>query len=523
MASHIGIDFGTTNSAVCIWGLSGPSILSLRGQRITPSLWYRNGAMLETGLAATKHLHVHPERTVRSIKRIIGRKYTDQIIAQQQASVGYQIVPHKLVDAEPWAGVLLPDETTPTLPTLIAADILRPMLAEALRAVRDFTGVTVTFPAHFSDLQRQSIIDAVELCGIDRKIINTVSEPTAAALAYSASGIRGLVCVFDLGGGTFDTSLVRIDDEGAECVGVGGDQFLGGDDFDVILASMIARKACPDDHDPDAFYAKIMANPLGKHRLLLEAEEVKRILSDADAAEAELPSILYENSRPIHIRCEITRDEYEAAIAPLIERTLNAISTVITQSGIDKSEIDGLIFVGGMTRTPCIREAVEQYLGLDAIVGVNPDEAVAIGAYIYASNRKFVADIMPHAIGIIDDAGAEHTLIVEQTSIPTTVEVLAGLRDGQTDCRVQVFQSDGVLGSLICRDMDPGLPVRIELTVTASGEIGIAARQRNGVPFAKTLRARTGLSATQIKQMTKQEQTVSEPEEIVEVHDVIPE
>lgn len=413
MGKIVGIDLGTTNSVVASMNGGTPEIIvNSEGHRLTPSVvaYLPNGEIL-VGEPAKRQISVNPDNTIISSKRFMGRRFAE--VAEECSRVNYNVVegPNGYARFEIFDALVSPEE--------VAALILKKLIHDASTALGEtVTEAVITVPAYFNDAQRQATKQAGEIAGID--VLRILNEPTAASLAYGLNR-RSVsnVLVFDLGGGTFDVSLIDVTDDLCEVRATSGDTHLGGDDFDSLLGdwamSRIDRKLAE----------KIIENPGTVYRVREAVEQAKCALSTVEEYSIDLPFLVHDESAPQHFQVKITRPQLEAAIAPLIDRCKEPIQRALQNAGIAASELSSVILVGGSTRIPKVREAVKELTGgLEPQHSVNPDEAVALGAAVQAGilrgdvNDLLLLDVTPFSLGILLD-GDEMSVVIEQnTAIP---------------------------------------------------------------------------------------------------------
>src|SRR5690625_3191223 len=445
MAKIIGIDLGTTNSCVAVLDGGKPRIIeNAEGTRTTPSVvaYMADGEIL-VGAPAKRQAVTNPENTLTAVKRLIGRKFTEKAVQEDIDLMSYKILAADNGDA--WVEA----QGKQLAPPQVSAEVLRKMKSTA----EDFLGeevteAVITVPAYFNDSQRQATKDAGRIAGLEvRRIIN---EPTAAALAFgmdkAEKGDRK-IAVYDLGGGTFDVSIIEIADidgeKQFEVLSTNGDTFLGGEDFDQALIEYIIeefRKESGSD---------LSADVLALQRLREAAEKAKIELSSTQQTEINLPYITADASGPKHLNLKVTRAKLEALVETLIDRTLEPCRTAITDAGIKVSEIDDVILVGGMSRMPMVQEKVKDFFGTEPRKDVNPDEAVAAGAAIQGSvlagDRQDVLllDVTPLSLGIETLGGVMTKMIQKNTTIPTRyAQVFSTADDNQPAVTIKVFQGE---------------------------------------------------------------------------------
>jgi len=486
MSKVIGIDLGTTNSCVAIMEGSEPRVVeNSEGGRTTPSIvaFAEDGERL-VGQSAKRQGVTNPENTIFAIKRLIGRAYKDPMTQKDIKMVPYSITEHDNSDA--W--VTARGESYS--PSQISAFILQKMR----ETVESHLGETVeqaviTVPAYFNDSQRQATKDAGQIAGLE--VLRIINEPTAAALAYGLDRKEnGTIAVFDLGGGTFDVSILEIGDGVFEVKSTNGDTFLGGEDFDIRLLSYLADEFQKENG------IDLREDKLALQRLKEAAEKAKIELSSAVQTEINLPFITADSSGPKHLTMKVTRAKLEAIVEDLINRTIDPCKAALKDAGLSAGEIDEVILVGGMTRMPKVIETVKNFFGREPNKGVNPDEVVAIGAAIQAGVLQgdvkdvLLLDVTPLSLGIETLGGVFTRLIDRNTTIPTKKsQVFSTAEDSQSAVTIRVFQGERemaadnkILGQFDLVGLPPaprGLPqIEVTFDIDANGIVNVSAKDK---------------------------------------------
>ncbi|NKB35241.1 MAG: molecular chaperone DnaK [Pseudomonadales bacterium] len=517
MGKIIGIDLGTTNSCVAVMdGGEAKVIENAEGDRTTPSIiaYSKEGETL-VGQPAKRQAVTNPDNTLFAIKRLIGRQFDDDVVQKDIKMVPYKII--KADNGDAWVEV----NDDKMSPPQISAQVLMKMKKTA----EDFLGedikeAVVTVPAYFNDSQRQATKDAGKIAGLDVKRI--INEPTAAALAYGMDKKAGdsTVAVYDLGGGTFDISVIEIAETDGEhtfeVLSTNGDTFLGGEDFDLRLIDYLAeefkKESGMDLHN----------DPLALQRLKEAAEKAKIELSSAQQTEVNLPYITADASGPKHLVQKLTRAKFESLVEDLVERTLEPVKIAIKDADLDVTKIDDVILVGGQTRMPLVQQKVTDFFGKESRKDVNPDEAVAVGAAIQAAvlsgevNDVLLLDVTPLSLGIETLGGVASNLIDKNTTIPTKkTQVFSTADDNQTAVTIHVVQgerkqaaSNKSLGRFDLSDIPPsprGMPqIEVAFDLDANGILNVSAKDKaTGKEQSIVIKASSGLSDEEIDQMVK--------------------
>ncbi len=534
MAKIIGIDLGTTNSCVAIMERGGkPRVIeNSEGGRTTPSIVaYTKDDEILVGQSAKRQAVTNPDNTLFAIKRLIGRKFTDDEVKRDMKMVPYKIV--KADNGDAW--VLVKDKKL--APPQISAEILRKMKKTA----EDYLGeevkeAVITVPAYFNDSQRQATKDAGKIAGLEVKRI--INEPTAASLAYGLDKKKGdqKIAVYDLGGGTFDISIIEIADvEGEhqfEVLATNGDTFLGGEDFDLKLINYLV-----DEFKKDSGI-DLKSDPLALQRLKEAAEKAKIELSTSQQTDVNLPYVTADASGPKHLNIKLTRSKLESLVDDLIDRTIEPCKIALKDSGLKMSDIDEVILVGGQTRMPKVQETVKKLFNKEPRRDVNPDEAVAVGAAIQGAvlsgevKDVLLLDVTPLSLGIETLGSVMTKLIDKNTTIPTKAsQVFSTADDNQTAVTVHVLQGEREmatgnksLGRFDLSDIPPaprGIPqVDVSFDIDANGILNVSAKDKaTGKEQSIIIKASSGLSEGEVERMVKDAEENKEADK--KLHDLV--
>ena len=515
MGKIIGIDLGTTNSCVAVLEGDAPKVIeNAEGARTTPSvIAYADDGEILAGQSAKRQAVTNPENTIYAVKRLIGRRFDDKVVQKDISMVPYKIV--KADNGDAWVEVKGESKAAPQ----VSAEILKKMKKTA----EDYLGETVseaviTVPAYFNDSQRQATKDAGRIAGLEVKRI--INEPTAAALAYGIDKSEGdsVIAVYDLGGGTFDISIIEIADVDGEkqfeVLATNGDTFLGGEDFDLRLIEYLSTEFKADSG------VDLAGDPLAMQRLKEAAEKAKIELSSSTQTEVNLPYITADASGPKHLVVKLTRAKLESLVEELVERSLSPLKVALKDAGKSASEIDEVILVGGQTRMPLVQEKVTEFFGKEPRKDVNPDEAVAVGASLQGAvlagdvTDVLLLDVTPLSLGI-ETMGAVATPVIEKnTTIPTKKsQVFSTADDNQTAVTIHVVQGERKqaaqnksLGRFDLADIPPaprGMPqIEVTFDIDANGILNVGAKDKaTGKEQSIVIKASSGLSDEEIDAM----------------------
>ncbi len=509
----LGIDLGTTNSCVSIVQDGHAVVLANKsGYKVTPSVvaFLEDGRRL-IGQIAKRQAVTNPQNTIHSAKRLIGRRYDSPEVKKAKAVCAYEIVegPHNDVRIKCHGQVLSLQE--------ISAMILLEMKRIAEEYLQHEVGkAVITVPAYFNDGQRKATKDAGQIAGLD--VIRIINEPTAAAIAYGFAKAKGekTVAVYDLGGGTFDISILKIGDDVFKVLATAGDTFLGGEDFDNLIIDHLAEEF-QREHQID-----LRRDRMSLQRLKDAAEAAKHELSSVREVEINLPFIATSDKGPLHFVSKFSRQTLETLVQPLIDRTLSICERTLKEAGIEKTDLDDVILVGGQTRMPKIQDAVANFFGRSPSKGVHPDEVVAMGAALHGyslmdeETEMVLLDVTPHALGIRTAGGTFTTLIEANTTVPTRAShIFTTVTDNQRQVRIQVLQGesktaeeDKLMGEFILEGirLAPAGEPEIEVTfsIDANGIVHVSAKDLDTMQEQSiTVTMSSGLSDEEVREMAK--------------------